>query len=57
MSGHTPPDHIAAVLLAVAKAGDAGCILPEIESRSGITGRSAERILIWLLKYGFIQRM
>ena len=51
------PDHIAAVLLAVAKAGDAGCILPEIESRSGITGRSAERILIWLLKYGFIQRM
>lgn len=50
------PDHIAAVLLTIAKAGAAGCGLAEVEKATGINAPAGERIAIWLLKYGFIRR-
>ena len=50
------PNHIAQVLTAVAAAGAAGCDLAGIEAACGIKGPSAERIVIWLLKYGFVRR-
>ena len=48
------PEAIAAVLAAIARAGDAGCGLAEIEAASGIKPALSERIVIWLLKYDFI---
>jgi len=48
------PDHIAAVLAAVT-AGAAG--LAAIEAATGLKTQGVERILIWLLKYGFVRRV
>jgi Glycosyl transferases group 1 len=52
-----PPDRIAAVLAAVTAAGDTGARLPSISASAGLKPQTAERILIWLLKYDFIRRM
>jgi glycosyltransferase involved in cell wall biosynthesis len=48
------PAQIAAVLAAVA--GGAGG-LAEIEQACGLTGHQAARVVIWLLKYGFLRRI
>lgn len=50
------PEHIAAVLVAVAKAEATGCELADIERATGLKSVAAARIVIWLLKFGFIRR-
>lgn len=50
------PEQIAAVLLAVARAGPQGCDLAEVAKASTLPAAGAARVVIWLLKYGFIRR-
>ena len=52
-----PPGQIAAVLTAVADAGQGGADLREIVATAKLKPQPTERILIWLLKYDFIRRM
>ena len=50
------PAHIAAVLGAItSRAG--GSDLAELTTATGLRGPNIERVLIWLLKYGFIRRI
>ena len=48
------PDHIAAVLAAITAGADG---LAAIEASTGLKTQGVERILIWLLKYGFVRRV
>ena len=50
------PARIAAVLRAVVLAGQVGCDLAQMEQAAGMTQAQAARVVIWLLKYGFIRR-
>ncbi len=51
------PDHIAAVLAAVAAQHPGGSSLADLEVATGLRGPGIERVLIWLLKYDFIRRV
>ena len=50
------PSRIAAVLMAVAKAGPAGADLGGIAQAATMQPAQVARVVIWLLKYGFILR-
>ncbi|WP_299477619.1 glycosyltransferase family 4 protein [Cypionkella sp.] len=50
------PEHISRVLQTVTAAGSKGCDLVQLEAGSAIKGALVERIVIWLLKYGFVRR-
>ncbi|WP_299504971.1 glycosyltransferase family 4 protein [Cypionkella sp.] len=50
------PEHISRVLQTVTAAGSKGCDLAQLEAGSAIKGALVERIVIWLLKYGFVRR-
>lgn len=51
-----PPEQIAAVLERVRAAGTKGTSVSDLAIAQGLDGVSAERIVIWLLKYGFVRR-